>query len=129
MKWSENLDFMNVLSNQTSFIGMYHHYGFIDDNQMRYIKIFVSNINSKRIKQLSNLDKVLEVAMTLPLEQQEMLVQILKKRIIESRRDEIASDAAASITEFQAGTLKVQTAAEAIQELREYLNHPSASDV
>jgi hypothetical protein len=78
---------------------------------------------------LSNLDKVLEAAMTLPLEQQEMLVQILKKRIIESRRDEIASDAADSITEFQAGTLKLQTAAEAIQELREYLNNPSATDV
>ncbi|MBN3926878.1 hypothetical protein [Nostoc sp. NMS4] len=72
---------------------------------------------------MSNLDRVLDAAMELPLEQQEMLVQILKNRIIESRRDEIASDAAVSITEFQAGRLKVQTAAEAIQELREYLNN------
>ncbi len=78
---------------------------------------------------MSNLDKVLDAAMTLPLEQQEILVQILKKRIIESRRDEIVSDAAASIAEFQAGRLKVQTAAETIQELREYLNNPSAADV
>ncbi|WP_273038664.1 hypothetical protein [Iningainema tapete] len=37
--------------------------------------------------------------------------------------------AAASIAEFTAGRLKVQTAAEAIQELREYLNNPSAADV
>ncbi|WYL93001.2 MAG: hypothetical protein HEQ35_03255 [Gloeotrichia echinulata IR180] len=59
------------------------------------------------MKQLSNLDKVLDAAMELPLEQQEMLVQILTNRIIESRRDEIAADAAASIAQFQAGKLKV----------------------
>jgi hypothetical protein len=67
---------------------------------------------------LSNLDRVLDAAMELPLEQQEILVQILTNRIIESRRDEITSDAAVSIAEFQAGRLKVQTAAEVIQELR-----------
>ncbi|MBX9258722.1 hypothetical protein H1Q63_33185 [Desmonostoc muscorum CCALA 125] len=78
---------------------------------------------------MSNLDKVLDAAMTLPLEQQEILVKILKKRIIESRRDEIVSDAAASIAQFQAGRLKAQTAAETIQELREYLNNPSGADV
>lgn len=81
------------------------------------------------MKPLSNLDKVLDAAMDLPLEQQEILIQILKNRIVENRRDEIASDAAVSIAEFQAGTLKVQTAAEAIQELREYLDNPSATDV
>ncbi|WDD37035.1 hypothetical protein PQG02_35090 (plasmid) [Nostoc sp. UHCC 0926] len=47
-----------------------------------------------------------------------MLVQILTNRIIESRPDEIASDAAACIAEFQAARLKVQTAAEVIQGLR-----------
>lgn len=55
-----------------------------------------------------------------------MLVQILTNRIIESWRDETASDAAVSIAEFQAGRLKVQTATEVIQELQEYLN-PSAA--
>jgi hypothetical protein len=34
-----------------------------------------------------------------------------------------------TLAEFQTGRLKVQTAAEAIQELREYLNNPSAADV
>jgi len=34
------------------------------------------------MKQLSNLDRVLDAAMQLPLEQQEMLVQILANRII-----------------------------------------------
>ena len=81
------------------------------------------------MKPLSNLDKVLDAAMELPLEQQEMLIQILKNRIVENRRDEIATDAAASVAEFQAGRFKVQTAAEVIQELREYLNNPSATDV
>jgi transcriptional regulator with AAA-type ATPase domain len=47
--------------------------------------------------QLSNLDKVLDAAMELPLEQQEMLMQILKNRIVENRRSEIVKDAAASI--------------------------------
>lgn len=78
---------------------------------------------------MSNLDRVLDAAMALPLEQQEMLIQILKNRIVESRRDKIASDAAASLAEFQAGKLKVQTATEAIQELREYLNNPNTTDV
>ncbi|MFB8789785.1 MAG: hypothetical protein U7123_13240 [Potamolinea sp.] len=78
---------------------------------------------------MSNLDKVLDAAMALPLEQQEMLIQILKNRIVESRRDKIALDAAASLAEFQAGKLKVQTATEAIQELREYLNNPNTTDV
>ncbi|MBW4667072.1 MAG: hypothetical protein KME60_06400 [Cyanomargarita calcarea GSE-NOS-MK-12-04C] len=81
------------------------------------------------MKPLSNLDKVLDAAMDLPLEQQEMLIQILKNRIVESRRDEIAIDAATSIAEFEAGRLKVQTSAEAIQELREYLNNSSTTDV
>jgi len=81
------------------------------------------------MKPVSNLDKVLDAAMDLPLEQQEMLIRILKNRIIESRRDEIARDAADSIAEFQSGKLKVQTAAEAIQELREYLDNPSIIDV
>jgi len=78
---------------------------------------------------LSNLDKVLDAAMDLSLEQQEMLIQILKNRISESQRDEIASDAAISIAEFKAGKLKVQNATEAIQELREYLNKSSGLDV
>ncbi len=81
------------------------------------------------MKPVSNLDKVLDAAMDLPLEQREILIRILKNRIFESRRDEIARDAAASIAEFQAGKLKVQTAAEAIQELREHLDNPSIIDV
>ncbi|MEH2309224.1 hypothetical protein [Nostoc sp.] len=75
-------------------------------------------LNIYQIRPVRNRCKLIPVI----VDQQEMLVHILKNRIIESRRDEIASDAAASIAEFQADKLKVQTASEAIQELREYLN-------
>jgi len=71
---------------------------------------------------LSTLDKVLEEAMTLPVEQQEMLIQILKSRMVEQRRQQIALDAEVSFAEFQAGKLKIQTATEAIEELRECFN-------
>lgn len=71
---------------------------------------------------MANLDRVLDEAMDLPLEQQEMLLQILQRRIIERRRDEIATDAAASLAEFRVSQLKAQTATEAIAELREFLN-------
>ncbi|MEN9521273.1 MAG: hypothetical protein RLZZ381_3861, partial [Cyanobacteriota bacterium] len=70
---------------------------------------------------MTSLDKVLDEAMDLPLEQQEMLIQILQRRMIERRRDEIATDAAATLAEFRAGKLKTQTANEAIASLREFL--------
>jgi transcriptional regulator with AAA-type ATPase domain len=72
---------------------------------------------------MASLDKVLDEAMDLPLEQQEMLIQILQRRMIERRRDEIATDAAATLAEFRAGKLKAQSANEAIAELREFLQH------
>ncbi|AKG24731.1 hypothetical protein IJ00_18635 [Calothrix sp. 336/3] len=71
---------------------------------------------------MSNLDKVLDAAMSLPVEQQEMLIQILKNRVAEARRHEIVKDAKDSIAEFKSGEYKAQTAEEAIQELRKYLN-------
>jgi hypothetical protein len=78
---------------------------------------------------LNQLDKVLDKAMELSVEQQEMLVQILKNRISENRREQIALDAKASIEEFQAGKLKIQTASEVIQELQAYMNTPDIDDV
>ena len=58
--------------------------------------------------------------MSLTIEQQEMLIQILQRRMIEQRRDEIAEDAKLSLADFQASRLKIQTASEAIAELREF---------
>jgi hypothetical protein len=59
------------------------------------------------------------MAMQLPLEQQEMLLEIIRKRRIEVDRREMAKDAEASIAAFHAGKLKPQSADEVIAELRQ----------
>jgi hypothetical protein len=50
-----------------------------------------------------NLDQALDIVMQLPREQQETLLDIVRHRHIEQRRDEIAQDAQRSIEEFQSG--------------------------
>jgi transcriptional regulator with AAA-type ATPase domain len=70
---------------------------------------------------MKSLERILERVMDLPLEQQEMLLQILQRRIVEQRRDEIARDAKLSLAEFREGKLKSQSVAEAISELREFI--------
>ena len=72
---------------------------------------------------MSNLDQVLDEAMNLPLEQREMLIQILQRRMIEQRRDEIAQDAKLSLAEFREGKLRIQTTTEAINELKSFSQH------
>ena len=67
------------------------------------------------------LDHVIDSAMQLPLEQQEMLLEILQNRQIEARRGEIARDAQESLAAFRAGKLKGQTAAEIIEDLQQTL--------
>lgn len=67
---------------------------------------------------MNKLDKVLEEIMKLSLEEKEMLAQILKQRIIESRREQIAQDAQISLEEFKQGKYQPLTAEEAIQDLR-----------
>ncbi len=77
---------------------------------------------------MSNLDRILDDAMTLPTNQQEMLVQILQHRIIDRKRDEIAQDAIESLAEFRSGQLKLQTATEAIADLRSFLQSDRTDD-
>lgn len=67
------------------------------------------------------LDTALDTVMELPLEQQEMLIDIVRKRHIEHRRQEIAQDAQESLASFRAGQLKPQSATEVIVELRQAL--------
>jgi Rad3-related DNA helicase len=71
---------------------------------------------------MNNLDRILDEAMALPSNQQEMLLQILHGRIIDRRREEIAQDAAESLAEFRSGKLKSQTAVETIIDLRSFVN-------
>jgi hypothetical protein len=67
---------------------------------------------------MTTLNEVLDAVMGLPVEQQEMLVQIVRQRTIENRREEIAQAAQESMAEFRSGKLKAQTAAEVISDLR-----------
>lgn len=69
------------------------------------------------------LDQTLEMAMQLPADQQEMLVEILKRRQSERTRREIAADARTSIAEFRSGYLAPQSAEEVIAELGRSLEH------
>jgi transcriptional regulator with AAA-type ATPase domain len=70
---------------------------------------------------MNSLDRILDEAMALPFCQQEMLMQILQRRTVERRRDEIAQDAKESLAEFRSGQLQPQTVDAAIAELREFL--------
>ena len=65
------------------------------------------------------LDQVIDTALQLPPEQREMLVDILRNRQIEARREEIAADAQESIAMFREGQLKGLSAEEAISELHQ----------
>lgn len=64
------------------------------------------------------LDYALDTAMQLPAEQKDMLVEILQKRRIAERRNEIAHNAKEAREAFHRGELKEETADELITRLR-----------
>ncbi len=72
----------------------------------------------------ATLEKAIEAAEELPTEQQDMLIEIMQKRRIERRRNEIFENAQISLTAFRRGELKPQSAAAAIEELHRSLNEP-----
>lgn len=61
--------------------------------------------------------------MQLKPQQREMRLDIIRKREIEQRREEIARDAKKSIAAFHAGELKPQPVQDIILELRSLLDH------
>lgn len=63
------------------------------------------------------LGQVLETALQLPREQQEMLLKILQSRYYEDRRAELAEDAQESLTNFRAGQYRPWSAESAIANL------------
>jgi hypothetical protein len=71
---------------------------------------------------MTTLDRALATVMELSLDQQELLIEIVRQRHIEASRDEIARDAQESIAAFKAGKLKPQSAQSVIAELRRSLN-------
>jgi len=66
----------------------------------------------------------IEVVEQLPSDQQDLLVQIIRNRQIERRRDEIAENGREALAAYRAGELKSYTAEEAIAELRNILDSP-----
>jgi phosphoenolpyruvate synthase/pyruvate phosphate dikinase len=70
---------------------------------------------------MATLNQVLETAMQLPLDQQEMLIEILQNRHVEQRREEIARDAKESLQLFREGKLNPQPVEAIIAELRQSL--------
>ena len=71
---------------------------------------------------MNTLDQVLEIALKLPCEQQEMLIKILQNRYHESRRAEMAADAQQTLADFHAGNLRPESAENVISALRQSLN-------
>ena len=75
---------------------------------------------------MNTLDQVLENALQLSYEQQEMLIKLLQKRHHESRRLEIATDAKQTLANFHAGKFQHQSASHVITALRQSLDEPDA---
>lgn len=71
---------------------------------------------------MSTLNEVLETALQLPEEQQEILIKILQNRHHQSRRAEIAADAQRSLADFRAGNFQPQSAESVIAELHRSLD-------
>lgn len=70
---------------------------------------------------MSTLNQVLETALKLPYEQQEMLIKILQNRHHESRRADMAADAQQTLADFRAGKFQHQSAENVIAALRQSL--------
>jgi hypothetical protein len=70
---------------------------------------------------MMTLDKALDAAMQLSATEKEMLVEILWRRQIEERREEIRFSAQEAITAFHAGELRDETVEELIGRLHSSL--------
>lgn len=75
---------------------------------------------------MNTLDQVLETALQLPYEQQEMLIKILQNRHHETRRAEIAADAQQTLANFHAGKFRQQSAEDVVAALHQSLHEPEA---
>jgi hypothetical protein len=67
-------------------------------------------------------ESALDAVSQLSIDQQEILIDILRKRNAEVRRRQIIGECREGLAEYQSGVLKAQTAEEAIADLRSYLD-------
>ena len=68
-------------------------------------------------------ESALDAVSQLSIDQQEILIDILKKQNTEVRRRQILQECREGLAEYRAGVLKAQTAEEAIADLRSYLDN------
>ena len=73
------------------------------------------------MKQTATLGEAIDTIASLPLEQQEMLVEILRHRQIDVRREEIAQHAQQLIAAYRDRQLGVQSGKDVIAELHQDL--------
>ncbi len=66
-------------------------------------------------------ENALDIVSQLPREQQEMLIEIVRKRMIEDRRQEIMAECEEALIEYRTGKLQGMSATQAIADLRHYL--------
>jgi hypothetical protein len=78
---------------------------------------------------MNTLNQVLEDALRLPPEQQEILIKILQNRQHEKRRAEIAADAQQTLADFHAGKFQHQSAENVIETLRQFIHHSDGPSV
>jgi hypothetical protein len=67
-------------------------------------------------------ESALDAVSQLSIDQQEILIDILRKRNAELRRRQILEECRESLIEYRSGVLKAQNAEEAIADLRSYLD-------
>ena len=72
------------------------------------------------MEQVAHFEKVLDSADRLSLEEQEELVQILQKRIIEYRRDELSKEIKAADREFKRGKVQKATPDELMKDITRF---------
>ena len=73
------------------------------------------------MKQTAILDEAIDTVVLLPTEQQKMLMEILRHRQIDGRREEIAQHAQQMIAAYRDRQLGVQSAKDVIAELHQDL--------
>jgi hypothetical protein len=71
----------------------------------------------KAMEKLIPFGDVLEAADKLSLEEQEALIEVLHRRLIERRRDELARDIQQATEEFEAGRCRPATPEELMKEI------------
>ncbi|QUS62287.1 hypothetical protein IQE94_17205 [Synechocystis sp. PCC 7339] len=69
-------------------------------------------------------EKLLDNIEDLPIDQQELLMNIVSHRLADKRRQQLAQECQEGLVEFRSGQLKRMTAEEAIADLHNFLAEP-----